>query len=50
MDTDVEEEDSMGHDDGVRSPNKRAILSCSILGFDEKDEEEVEVLQPDKTR
>ncbi|KAG5933529.1 hypothetical protein E4U60_004418 [Claviceps pazoutovae] len=47
--TDDEEEDEMGHDDdGGRSENKRARLSRPILGFDEKDEEQVEVLQPDQ--
>ncbi|KAG6285952.1 hypothetical protein E4U46_005332 [Claviceps purpurea] len=48
VDTDVEEEDIMGHDDGGEPPNKRARLSRPILDFDEKDEEEVEILQPDQ--
>ncbi|KAG5957646.1 hypothetical protein E4U58_005733 [Claviceps cyperi] len=47
--TDDEEEDEMGHDDeGGRLLNKRARLSRPILGINEKDEEEVEVLQPDQ--
>lgn len=49
MDTDVEEEDKMGHDDdGGRSPNERAGLCLPIFGFDKQEEEEAKGLQSDQ--
>lgn len=39
MNTDVEEKDNTGHDDGGIPPNKHARLSRPILGFDKKYEE-----------